>query len=50
MTELPQDVLCPSCVTGRLTIDIIKRKQMLAKYDLCVTAVTIARNQWLYQD
>ena len=28
MTELLQDVLCPSCVTGRLTSDIIKRPQM----------------------
>ena len=28
MTELLQDVLCPSCVTGRLTIDIIKGEQM----------------------
>ena len=29
MTELLQDVLCPSCVTGRLTINIIKREQMV---------------------
>ena len=52
ITQLLQDELCPGCVTGRLTIDIIKREQMgyASKVRLVCDAVTIARNQWLHQD